>query len=178
MPLFIMFMVLVPSVLMNAMIAIMVRTDDGWMEPTTPNDRASELISQRANKPETFLPSFLPSFVFSFFLLSSLVTFFLLLCCGIHSLLSVCVSLVVVVQSDTFERVQQNKVAAGRFEYAIIILELEDGCPETYEDSHHSHLHVLKPRGKAAAGNEWQGRSRLMFKKVIHSRCNRQSTPH
>lgn len=170
-----MFMVLVPSVLMNAMIAIMVSTDDGWMEPTTPNDRARELISQRANQLAREQPSFVRSFFRSSFCRPSSHSS----CCCAVAFIHCCLCLSRgVVQSDTFERVQQNKVAAGRFEYAMIILELEDGCPETYEDSHHSHLHVLKPRGKAAAGNEWQGRSRLMFKKVIHSRCNRQSTPH
>jgi hypothetical protein len=90
------------------------------------------------------------------------------------------------VQSDTFERVQQNKDASGLHNRAKLILEIESFMRYASGDTstsnfvkalrvllsmripyHHAprFLHVLKPKSAAGQGDEWQGRMRVMFKK-------------
>lgn len=89
-------------------------------------------------------------------------------------------------QSDTFERVQQNKDASGLHNRAKLILEIEAFM--RYDDSGSSapgwltnlrvlfsmripyhktprFLHVLKPKSADGQSDEWQGRMRVMFKK-------------
>ena len=89
-------------------------------------------------------------------------------------------------QSDTFERVQQNKDASGLHNRAKLILEIEAFMQ--YDESGTSmpnwlmnlrvlfsmripyhktprFLHVLKPKSADGQSDEWQGRMRVMFKK-------------
>ena len=89
-------------------------------------------------------------------------------------------------QSDTFERVQQNKDASGLHNRAKLILEIEAFMQ--YDETgtstpnwlmslrvlfsmripYHTtprFLHVLKPKSADGQSDEWQGRMRVMFKK-------------
>ena len=89
-------------------------------------------------------------------------------------------------QSDTFERVQQNKDASGLHNRAKLILEIEafmrydasGGSTSNWVKNlcvlfsmripYHTKprfLHVLKPKSADGQSDEWQGRMRVMFKK-------------
>jgi hypothetical protein len=97
---------------------------------------------------------------------------------------TVMLNALIAIMGDTFEKVQQNKVAAGRIEFARIILELEEEgeqkphrdsaeyVPDAARPGKSSYLHVLAARSNLASGGEWQGRSRTMLSKFETIECS------
>ena len=91
---------------------------------------------------------------------------------------TVMLNALIAIMSDTFARVQQHQVAAGRLEFAKIILELEEQTSSAYDrwreeqmyvpdDAHEGDscfLHVLAPLRKSASNR--QARSQRIFREL------------
>lgn len=116
-------------------------------------------------------------------LLSPLVTIIFCLCCVCNTI--ILLNLLIALMGDSFDRVQENALAQGRYEQALSILHIEAMLPPSLlQDSRFfpRYLQVLRPKSMSSAdygtGNEmemWTGRLHQIYKKMEQSerRVNR-----
>lgn len=116
-------------------------------------------------------------------LVSPLVTIIFCLCCVCNTI--ILLNLLIALMGDSFDRVQENALAQGRYEQALSILQIEAMLPSTLlRDSRFfpRYLQVLRPKATGGAGygtgNDmeiWTGRLHQIYKKMEQSerRVNR-----